>query len=376
MRKQVGLACAYAVVATLVISSAGVVAYGDSNQDSSSQQPKSYSIAGTRQDDVPPPPAPDASATELYRYYVDELEEMAKMSPQFNNLPQAAELREARSVMDSKATLTETEAQAELDRLKPQMLREWREMIAENKARDAKIRASLTNQPCDPDINGIQNCPWEGELFFDDNPSMLSLIGYHNGLTRTKILESTRVSNPGVITAAISDFQEQQRDWWCGPASTRNLVHGFTKGSWNIPQSGLASKWGITHGGSTYLYQVIDYLNEVQFNGYGHWTYKTPTSVSDLISTIHTAINQHWGKAVILDGVPTRKLSYWRGSSGSRGHYDVGIGVNYNNNKILVGEVYGKQNVDNPEGPFHWEPAGNVYKMVTSNPGYVVYSTK
>lgn len=80
---------------------------------------------------------------------------MIKISPRFNNLPQAVELREVRLIMDGEATLTEMKAQAELGGLKPQMLRKRQEVIAESKARDTEVRVSLTNQPCDPDINGV-----------------------------------------------------------------------------------------------------------------------------------------------------------------------------------------------------------------------------
>lgn len=91
--------------------------------------------------------------------------------------------------------------------------------------------------------------------------------------------------------------------------------------------------------------------------------------------TVYTAVTQKYSKAVILDGVPTHKLSYWTGNEGRVGHYNVAVGVDLNTNKILVGEVYGKYNRGNPTGSLHWERVGDVLRMVTSSPGYVVYST-
>ncbi|NMW64378.1 hypothetical protein [Mobiluncus mulieris] len=137
------------------------------------------------------------------------MEEIEKLSPSFNTLPQAAELREARSVVMSKSHLTETKAQAELDRLKPQMLQEWREMIAQSKAQHVKAKAEVANQSCNPNINGISNCPGIKEPTFDDNPSMVSLIGYHNVLIRSQAMEATRVGNSKVKTTRFLIFKNK-----------------------------------------------------------------------------------------------------------------------------------------------------------------------
>ncbi|EEZ92078.1 hypothetical protein HMPREF0578_1407 [Mobiluncus mulieris 28-1] len=336
--------------------------------------PRSYSWPGTSRNNVPPPPRHDASYLELYWYYVNDLRDAAEnISPEIRNHP---EYIEAMSNIQSKTPITEQAARYELDALRPQMEQEWVENIAEQKMQYQKLLEENANQPCDRDINGFQNCPGQ-EPQFDENPSMLSLIGYHVGLIRSKYGSEEKAPRSGVYTARITDFQEQEESWWCGPAATRNVVHGFTNGSWNIPQRGLAQKWGILRSGSTYVYQVINYLNEVQFQGYGNWTHRKPAHEVDLKNMIYTSVRkQSYSKGVILDGIPVVALGYWTGTEGSKGHYDVGVGVDFNDDWILVGEVYGKYNRNNSNGPFHWVDSTNVMSMVRGNPGTVIYSTR
>lgn len=157
--------------------------------------------------------------------------------------------------------------------------------------------------------------------------------------------------------------------WTCGPAATRNMVYGMTRGALDYSEATWAYRERTTQSDGTDITNIKGALNYYVGTAWGHWDITAPATNADLVSDVEADVNAANSQSGIQN-VDTWPLYFWNGVGAL--HYDLDYGYNLNHDGIYVGEEWDhEENGGYPYG-FREPPVSQDLKAIKASPTHEI----
>ncbi len=166
----------------------------------------------------------------------------------------------------------------------------------------------------------------------------------------------------------------QEKSYWCGPASVQ-MVNDYFK--MYVSQTTIANHCGTTASEGTYVYKIVNWLNEAPMTGHKdlpswwQWEYKEVNSASDFIKKMQQSVGDYSAPQIWHLKTYPSSVHHLPGYTNNYGHYVVGSGYSMASSGARV--MYDDPWYGNGGGSNIWADAETVYKCIDAHHNYIIW---